>query len=126
MKNYAVILAAGKGTRMRTEIPKCAYPLMKKPMIIYIVEALENSYEINETLLVVGHKAEVFEEMLGKRVKYAYQQVQKGTGHAVKVALPLLEDENGSLRMLFNLYSLADWRMQFKFEGHQVFKESLW
>ena len=44
MKNYAVILAAGKGTRMKTEIPKCAYPLMKKPMIKYIVEALDNSY----------------------------------------------------------------------------------
>lgn len=96
MKNYAVVLAAGKGTRMRTEIPKCAYPLMKKPLIKYIVEALENSYEVTETLLVVGHKAEVFEEMLGDRVKYAYQPVQKGTGHAVKMALPLLEDECGN------------------------------
>ena len=65
MKNYAVILAAGKGTRMKTEIPKCAYPLMKKPMIKYIVEALDNSYEIDESILVVGHKKEVFEEMLG-------------------------------------------------------------
>ena len=46
-------------------------------------------------------------------------------GHGIKLK-DLLEDENGSLRMLFNLYSLADWRMQFKFEGHQVFKESLW
>ena len=93
MKNYAVILAAGKGTRMKTEIPKCAYPLMKKPMIKYIVEALDNSYEIDESILVVGHKKEVFEEMLGNKVKYAFQSLQKGTGHAVKVALPLLDDE---------------------------------
>ena len=97
MKNYAVILAAGKGTRMKTEIPKCAYPLMKKPMIKYIVEALDNSYEIDESILVVGHKKEVFEEMLGNKVKYAFQSVQKGTGHAVKVALPLLDDEEGNV-----------------------------
>ena len=37
MKKYALILAAGKGTRMRTEMPKCAYPILKKPMISYIV-----------------------------------------------------------------------------------------
>ena len=97
MKNYAVILAAGKGTRMKTEIPKCAYPLMKKPMIKYIVEALDNSYEIDESILVVGHKKEVFEEMLGNKVKYAFQSLQKGTGHAVKVALPLLDDEEGNV-----------------------------
>ena len=43
MENYAIVLAAGKGTRMRTELPKCAYPILKKPMIEYILEGIEES-----------------------------------------------------------------------------------
>jgi bifunctional UDP-N-acetylglucosamine pyrophosphorylase/glucosamine-1-phosphate N-acetyltransferase len=38
MKNFAIVLAAGKGTRMKTELPKCAFPILKKPMIEYIIE----------------------------------------------------------------------------------------
>ncbi|MCK7484346.1 MAG: NTP transferase domain-containing protein [Bacillus subtilis] len=41
MKRYAIVLAAGKGTRMKTELPKCAYPLLKKPMIAYIIENVQ-------------------------------------------------------------------------------------
>ena len=43
----ALILAAGKGTRMKTEIPKCAYPILNKPMILYQVEALERAKKCN-------------------------------------------------------------------------------
>ena len=71
MKKYALILAAGKGTRMRTEMPKCAYPILKKPMISYIIENIEKSV-IDETFVIVGHKREVLEDILKERVKYAY------------------------------------------------------
>jgi NDP-sugar pyrophosphorylase family protein len=67
MKKYALILAAGKGTRMRTELPKCAFPILKKPMIEYIIENIEKSV-IDETIVVVGHKKEVMEDILKDRV----------------------------------------------------------
>ena len=94
MKKYALILAAGKGTRMRTEKPKCAYPILKKPMISYIIENIEKSI-IDETYVIVGHKREVLEEILGDRVKYAYQAEQLGTGHAVMSAASVLGDKEG-------------------------------
>ncbi len=94
MKKYAIILAAGKGTRMRTELPKCAFPILKKPMIEYIIENIEKS-SIDETVVVVGHKKEVLEELLQDRVKYAHQTEQLGTGHAVMAAAPLLEGKEG-------------------------------
>lgn len=96
MKNYAIVLAAGKGTRMKTDLPKAAYPLLKRPMIKYVLNALDNS-TVDENIVVVGHKKEVFEEMLGDTVKYAYQKEQLGTGHAVMQAINHLEDEEGSV-----------------------------
>ena len=91
MMNNAIILAAGKGTRMKTEIPKCAFPLLKKPMVTYIIEALE-SINIDQIICVVGHKKEVLQDILKDRVKYAIQEEQLGTGHAVKCALDFIDD----------------------------------
>lgn len=94
MKTYALILAAGKGTRMKTELPKCAFPILKKPMISYIIENIEKSV-IDETVVIVGHKKEVLEDILKDRVTYAFQEEQFGTGHAVLSAASLLEDKEG-------------------------------
>ena len=91
MMNNAIILAAGKGTRMKTELPKCAFPLLKKPMVTYIIEALE-SINIDQIICVVGHKKEVLQDILKDRVKYAIQEEQLGTGHAVKCALDFIDD----------------------------------
>ena len=91
MMNNAIILAAGKGTRMKTELPKCAFPLLKKPMVTYIIEALE-SISIDQIICVVGHKKEVLQDILKDRVKYAIQEEQLGTGHAVKCALDFIDD----------------------------------
>lgn len=94
MKKYALVLAAGKGTRMRTEMPKCAFPILKKPMISYIVENIEKS-TIDEICVVVGHKKDVIEDILGDRVTYAVQSEQLGTGHAVLSAAPQMADKEG-------------------------------
>ncbi|MFW5841792.1 MAG: bifunctional UDP-N-acetylglucosamine diphosphorylase/glucosamine-1-phosphate N-acetyltransferase GlmU [Bacillota bacterium] len=99
MTTRAIVLAAGKGTRMRTELPKCAFPILKKPMIEYIVEDLESS-DINEIVLVVGHKREVFEDLLDGRVQFAYQEDQLGTGHACLQAADLLKDKEGTTLIL--------------------------
>lgn len=89
MKKYALVLAAGKGTRMRTDVPKVAFPILKKPMIEYIVENIEKS-EVEETYLVLGYRREVVEDILGSRAKYVYQEEQLGTGHAALMAEPVL------------------------------------
>ena len=93
-KIYSIVLAAGKGTRMKTELPKCAYPILKKPMIEYIIEKLECSL-IDENVVVVGHQKEVLMDILGDRVLYAEQKEQLGTGHAVLSAESCLKDKNG-------------------------------
>ena len=95
MRSYAIVLAAGKGNRMKTCLPKCAYPLLKKPMIAYIVENLKNTELVDETIVVVGHKKEVIQEILNSTVSYAVQSEQLGTGHAVKMAKELITDLDG-------------------------------
>jgi bifunctional UDP-N-acetylglucosamine pyrophosphorylase/glucosamine-1-phosphate N-acetyltransferase len=94
MKKYALILAAGKGTRMKTDLPKCAFPILGKPMIEYIVENLEMS-QIDEIVTIVGHKKEVITDLLKDRSTYAIQEEQLGTGHATLQAASLLEDKEG-------------------------------
>lgn len=108
MKRYAIILAAGKGTRMKTELPKCAYPLLKKPMIAYIIENVHNSHQTDETIVVVGHKREIIQEILGDRVSYAVQHDQLGTGHAVMVTESLLTDKDGCTIILPGDMPLVD------------------
>ena len=95
----ALILAAGKGTRMKTEIPKCAYPILNKPMILYQVEALERA-SVDEIIVIVGYKSDVIEKILGSRVKFVYQKEMLGTAHAVIQAKLLLEDKNNQTIIL--------------------------
>ncbi len=95
MKKYAIVLAAGKGTRMKTELPKCAYPLLRKPMIAYIVENLKNTGLLDEVIVVVGHKKEIIMDILNDSVTYAVQTEQLGTGHAVKMAKDKVTDLEG-------------------------------
>lgn len=99
MKKYALILAAGKGTRMRTELPKCAFPILGKPMIEYIVENIEKT-DIDEIVAIVGHKKEVIMDILKDRAKYAVQSEQLGTGHAALSAASLLEGKEGTTFIL--------------------------
>jgi bifunctional UDP-N-acetylglucosamine pyrophosphorylase/glucosamine-1-phosphate N-acetyltransferase len=88
----ALILAAGKGTRMKTEIPKCAYPILNKPMILYQVEALERA-NVDDIIVIVGYKSDVIKKILGSRVNFVYQKEILGTAHAVIQAKKLLEDK---------------------------------
>ena len=107
MKKYAIVLAAGKGTRMKTQLPKCAFPVLKKPMINYIIENIEKSV-IDETVCVVGYKKEVIKELLNGNVKYVVQDEQFGTGHAVKMAKSLLADKDGMSIILLGDMPLID------------------
>jgi len=110
MKNYAIVLAAGKGTRMKTALPKCAFPILKKPMIEYIMENIEKSV-IDETTLVVGHQKEIFHELLKDKVNFASQDQQLGTGHAVKVTEDVMGDKEGTTIIMLGDMPLVDYKV---------------
>lgn len=83
----AVILAAGKGTRMKSELPKVIHKALGKPMVKYSIDAaVEAGADISDICLVVGHKAELVKEAVGEDVTYVFQKEQLGTGHAVRCA----------------------------------------
>lgn len=104
--NYAIILAAGKGTRMRTEMPQCAYPLIRKPMVAYVVENVLDYFD--EVIAVVGYKRNVIMDILGENVRYAIQEEQLGTGHAVLAAEDLVKDLEGDSLILSGNMPLLD------------------
>lgn len=81
----AVVLAAGKGTRMKSSLNKVMHPVMNKPMIGHIIASLKKS-DVDRIVVVVGHGAESVKEYLGDEVEYALQEPQLGTGHAVMQA----------------------------------------
>ena len=91
MKTYALVLAAGKGTRMKSSIAKCAFPILDKPIIEYVVERFEASKYVDETIIIVGYKKEFFYELLKDRVIFKEQTEQKGTADAVKSAISYLK-----------------------------------
>ncbi len=110
INKYAIVLAAGKGTRMKTQLPKCAFPILKKPMINYIVENIKKSV-IDEIVCVVGYKKDYIKELLGGNVKYAIQNEQLGTGHAVLMAEDLIGDQDGTTIILLGDMPLIDYKV---------------
>jgi bifunctional UDP-N-acetylglucosamine pyrophosphorylase / glucosamine-1-phosphate N-acetyltransferase len=107
MINHALILAAGKGTRMKTQLPKTLFPILKKPMIEYILDEVEKT-SIKNTILVVGHQKELLMSTLGNRVEYVSQDNQLGTAHAVLQAKELLKDKPGSTLIMLGDMPLVD------------------
>lgn len=98
---HAIILAAGKGTRMHTELPKCACKVLGKPMIIHVVDSCIEA-GIKDIVVVVGFKKEIIMDLLKDypEVRIALQEEQLGTGHAVKCAKELLKDADGNTIIL--------------------------
>lgn len=98
---HAIILAAGKGTRMHTELPKCACKVLGKPMINHVVDSLIEA-GIKDIVVIVGYKKDIIMDLLknNPEVRFALQEEQLGTGHAVKCAKELLKDEDGNTIIL--------------------------
>ena len=86
----AVVLAAGQGTRMRSALPKVVHPLAGRPMVRWVLDALEGA-GVERTVVVVGHGAEVVRDALPQGVEIAVQEEQLGTGHAAQVGLASLD-----------------------------------
>lgn len=91
---YAIILAAGQGTRMKSKLYKVLHPVCGKPMVEHVLTQIEKN-DMDEIVTVVGHGAQKVEETLGTRTKYTLQAEQLGTGHAVLQAESLLGDRDG-------------------------------
>jgi len=88
-----VILAAGKGTRMKSAMPKVLHRVAEKPMVEHVVDAA-SSLGAEKTVLVIGHGADQVRATVTRDVEYVEQTEQLGTGHAVQQALPLLNPED--------------------------------
>ena len=100
MKRYGVVLGAGMGTRMKSEVPKVMHKIMGKAMIEHVVSALEVA-DVGKIVVVTGHKAELVEACLGKRAEYVMQEEQLGTAHAVMMAESLLANLEGTTVVIY-------------------------
>src|SRR5215216_7689062 len=89
MKVTAVLLAAGQGTRMKSEVPKVLHPLCGRPMLWHTLEALK-SVTSEKPVVVIGHGADAVQKYLGEAADCVLQEPQLGTGHAAMQAEPLL------------------------------------
>ncbi|CCY63869.1 bifunctional protein GlmU [Clostridium sp. CAG:967] len=97
----AVILAAGKGTRMKSNTPKVLHKIFEKPLLGYVLDNVKNI--VNESFVIVGHHAEEVTQYVEKKynnAKTILQSPQLGTGHAVSMVCPSLENFKGQVVIL--------------------------
>ncbi|MFV0577824.1 MAG: bifunctional UDP-N-acetylglucosamine diphosphorylase/glucosamine-1-phosphate N-acetyltransferase GlmU [Fusobacterium ulcerans] len=99
MKLKTLILAAGKGTRMKSELPKVIHEVNGIPMISKIIKVLE-VLKPEENILILGHKKEEVLKVVGEDADYVVQTEQLGTGHAVLQAKDKLKDYDGDVMVL--------------------------
>jgi bifunctional UDP-N-acetylglucosamine pyrophosphorylase/glucosamine-1-phosphate N-acetyltransferase len=96
-----VILAAGKGTRMKSELVKVLHPILGLPMLSYPIELSLKGIKSEKTIIVVGYQADQIKERFGNRqIQFALQEEQLGTGHAALQAIPFLKTFTGTVLIL--------------------------
>ncbi|MBM6821271.1 bifunctional UDP-N-acetylglucosamine diphosphorylase/glucosamine-1-phosphate N-acetyltransferase GlmU [Fusobacterium mortiferum] len=99
MKLKTLILAAGKGTRMKSDMPKVIHKVNGVPMITKIIDTL-SGLNPEENILILGHKKEEVLKVVGENCDYVLQTEQLGTGHAVIQAKEKLEGYDGDVMIL--------------------------
>jgi bifunctional UDP-N-acetylglucosamine pyrophosphorylase/glucosamine-1-phosphate N-acetyltransferase/UDP-N-acetylglucosamine pyrophosphorylase len=97
----AVVLAAGKGVRMKSDLPKVLVPVHGRAMIHYVLDALD-AINIERIIVVVGYRADLVRTELSQRanVEFAEQNEQLGTGHAVQMCGEALAGHEGTVLIL--------------------------
>lgn len=95
MQRHAIVLAAGKGTRMKSKKYKVLHDVAGKSMIEHVVDNVKQS-GVEQLVTIVGHGAQNVKETLGDASLYSFQEEQLGTAHAVKMASEHLKDEQGT------------------------------
>lgn len=116
----AIILAAGKGTRMRSKYPKVLHKVGGKPMLQHVIDAA-TAAGAQRKVIIVGHEAEMVAEMVGTQGTIALQAEQLGTGHAVMQTAEALKGFSGTALILCGDTPLLDGEELKKFcEAHQA------
>lgn len=93
-QRYAIVLAAGQGSRMKSKLYKVLHPVAGKPMVGHVIDQVEAA-GTEKVVTIVGYGAEKVKDYLGERTEYALQEEQLGTGHAVVQAETHLKDKEG-------------------------------
>lgn len=88
-----IVLAAGKGTRMKSAMPKVLHPLAGKPLLAHVLDTAATLNPASVTV-VIGHEAEQVKQTISHPVKWALQSEQLGTGHAVREGMDGIEDDD--------------------------------
>jgi bifunctional UDP-N-acetylglucosamine pyrophosphorylase/glucosamine-1-phosphate N-acetyltransferase len=97
----AVILAAGKGTRMKSDLPKVLSLALGRPLLDWVLDALDAA-GVQRKVVVVGYREELVRDAVGGRpgVEFAVQSEQLGTGHAVRMAREAIGQQDGPVVVL--------------------------
>ena len=97
----ALVLAAGQGTRMQSDLAKVLHPMAGQPLLAHVLSTLD-VLGVGRTLVVIGHQRErVREAFAGAEVEWVVQAEQRGTGHAVLMAGPVLQSFEGTLLVVY-------------------------
>lgn len=92
----AIVLAAGKGVRMQSEMPKVLHRLSGKPLVLHVIDTLIHvGLKEEDIIVVVGYRGDDVIQAIGNRARFVWQKEQLGTGHAVMQAKPSLKGYNG-------------------------------
>lgn len=115
-----VILAAGKGTRMKSKLPKVLHKAAGKPMLQHVLDAAKSA-GAKRNIVVVGFGGEQVEAAMQGQAEFVVQAEQLGTGHAVRQTEPLLQDEKGTVVVLCGDTPLVTADLITKlYEGHKA------
>jgi bifunctional UDP-N-acetylglucosamine pyrophosphorylase / glucosamine-1-phosphate N-acetyltransferase len=100
MTLQSIILAAGQGTRMRSNLPKVLHPLSGKPLVFYSLDA---AAKVTGTapVMVIGHGGEAVREVVGEAALFVLQEPQLGTGHAVQQAMDILQGKSDQVLVTY-------------------------
>lgn len=103
MKRYAIVLAAGKGTRMQSMDPnysKVAYPILGKPIVNYVLDTIKYM-NFDKITVVVGFGGEITKSLVEKDAEVVWQKEILGTGHAVLQTKELMKDLDGETLIIY-------------------------
>jgi bifunctional UDP-N-acetylglucosamine pyrophosphorylase/glucosamine-1-phosphate N-acetyltransferase len=100
-KLITIILAAGRGTRMKSDLVKVLHPLLGLPMLSYPLRLSLDEIRAEKTIVVIGYQADLIKEQFkDPQIHFVFQEEQLGTGHAVLQAMPFLKGFNGTVLIL--------------------------
>ncbi len=115
-----VIMAAGKGTRMKSDLPKVLHKINSRPLVHYVID-LAQALNSEKIILIVGHKRELVQQACADLpVDFAVQEPQLGTGHAVQMTEPFFKEYSGDILVLSgDVPLLTETTLQELVQAHQ-------